>query len=803
MGAILNRRQFISLSAASAAALKVKPVPGVTLPGVPGKDGEIGGFPRSNYTPFGYLDNPWHTWDTHRSGILRSLPGIGFALYYPAGPGGYFDFPRDEVYEAHLRLGFRIGRRTYLFPDHFERGQLDAVHHSKNLLSYQFAAEGVVVRSTFLQVSEDALGVQVELLAGSTRERVQVLACHGYRLGPAEWWGKDGLAGGYDVAADAIWIRPFAAGTVCALTGDIRSSSRFLGDREASMEGWLDGRTDLGSRLAYYPDPLYGGLRYDIDVEPGSRSGVRVVMARGANKAAVLKVARTSLNSVASGIAEKERDDALFWSRAPQLAGDWPAEWKHGWVYDFETLRMMVRRPIGLYKHTWDAMQIQAPRNVLAETSLDMWALSYADPEAAKAVFLGQFLDALDPNVPCMREDGVMNMVAADGSECGTAISWCFPFFCAASIFYRTHDTEWLQKVYPGLASLLRWTLVNRMDSGGFLVGKCSWETGMDTSRRFLIRQPTGGETVEFLRLVELQAAASQAGRILEQFCRFVSDNGSMEEWKNVRETFAAKTQELWNGNWFHDFDTRTMKLVTDTPADPAQAAPVFCEVASDEQKKLVLPRLREMYENSCTVQNERDYNVPNPLHWSSFLLPFLESVWAAGDRELAAQVVAATASRIYKSMNRRAHLAPSGANPYENLGWPGVSCEIWGCQGAFGGEGYGWGAVMPAHIIRCILGFRETAHPNRLLICPNFPSLLANAGREFGIRGLHYGTGRLNVSLTLVNQRRIIVRLGGAAGISVRAVRDKEGRATGMKRGEGEWEFGTRNGSTNEVELS
>jgi len=39
------------------------------------------------------------------------------------------------------------------------------------------------------------------------------------------------------------------------------------------------------------------------------------------------------------------RDD-WFWSQAPRLEGDFPQHWKHSWVYDFETLRMMVRRQL-------------------------------------------------------------------------------------------------------------------------------------------------------------------------------------------------------------------------------------------------------------------------------------------------------------------------------------------------------------------------------------------------------------------------------------------------------------------------
>jgi hypothetical protein len=81
-----------------------------------------GGFPLSNYTPYGYLDNPFHCWNLHRSGVLRSSPGIGFGFYYPAGPGGYFDFAKNGVYEAHLRLGFLIkdvgiGTPRTLHPD--------------------------------------------------------------------------------------------------------------------------------------------------------------------------------------------------------------------------------------------------------------------------------------------------------------------------------------------------------------------------------------------------------------------------------------------------------------------------------------------------------------------------------------------------------------------------------------------------------------------------------------------------------------------------------------------------------------
>src|ERR1035438_127367 len=94
---MMNRRQLIAMLAAASASLKTRSslAEAVSLPAFdPGAlpdssvrpdSGAKAGFPPSDYTPFGYLDNPWHTWDMHRSGVFRSLPGIGFGLYFPAG----------------------------------------------------------------------------------------------------------------------------------------------------------------------------------------------------------------------------------------------------------------------------------------------------------------------------------------------------------------------------------------------------------------------------------------------------------------------------------------------------------------------------------------------------------------------------------------------------------------------------------------------------------------------------------------------------------------------------------------------
>jgi hypothetical protein len=754
-------------------------------------------FPLSDYTPYGYLDNPFHCWNLHRSGILRSSPGIGFGFYFPAGPGGYFDFAKNGVYEAHLRVGFLIDGRPFWTPDNFRPDQLVSSYHSKNLFTFAFTEGSTQVECTFLQIDEDALAARIVVQGqGAKAQSVQLITVVDCRLGGSAWWGRDGLSGSYAPVNDSLWIRSFAAGPVFTLLSDASSEAHFLGENDTDLEAWMASPSNRENGLSYHPHPLRGALSYKLDTVAGAKVEHTIVMARGENRALSYQQARRSLEKVREQFSIKYGEDAEFWRTAPRLEGDWPKHWKHGWVYDLETLRMMVRRPIGLYKNPWDAMQIQAPRNVLAETSIDVWALSYADAEDAKAVFLGQFLDAPSDNVPCMREDGEMNMVAADGSECGTSISWCYPFFCAESIWSRTRDKRWLSEVYPRLGRLLRWTLKERVDAGGFVIGKCSWETGMDTSSRFLIQQPTGGELIEFLRVVELQAAASQAAEILARFSGILGDAASMEGWKKLQQVYAAKTQELWKDDWFYDFDTRNGQLVTSVGKDLGQVAPVFCGVASDDQKSRMRPALRKMYADSMSRHLAPAVDWQDGLHWSSLVLPYLESLRTAGEMELLSQVVQTIAERIYTSMDR--HSVHPGtdkggdAKPAttQKLGWPGVSCEVWGSDGAYGGEGYGWGAVLPAHIIRNLVGFHDPLEAGQLWLSPNLPESFVVAGKVYRVRNLQYAEETLDLAIRVVDSRRVRVEGLWSGSIRTVAVKDAAGTSVALERTDSGWQF-------------
>jgi hypothetical protein len=791
---VLNRRDFcMSILAVPALTSGIS----LAVPAAAEVLGTGNDFPLSDYTPYGYLDNPFHSWNLHRSGVLRSSPGIGFGFYYPAGPGGYFDFAKNGVYEAHLRLGFLINGKQFWSPEDFRPEQLTSPYHTKNLFTFAFAEAGTKVESTFLQVGENALAAKV-VVQSSQPQSVQLVAVLDCKLGGSAWWGRDGLTGNYDQTNDSIWIRSFAAGKVFTLLGDLSSQAHFLGEEETGLHSWFGSSSKVDKGLSYYPKPLYAALQFNLDTTPGAKVEHTIVLAREENAASSYELARDCLGKSREQFAVKYGEDVAFWNTAPRLEGDWPKHWKHGWVYDLETLRMMVRRPLGIYEHPWDAMQIQAPRTVLAETSIDMWALSYADPDTAKEVFLGQFANAPTDSVPCSREDGEMNMVAADGSECGTSVSWCYPFFCAASIWARTRDKKWLSKIYPLMGRFLRWTLLNRIDADGFITGKCSWETGMDASSRFLIQQPTGGELIEFLRIVELQTATSHAAGILDQFAQVLGDSNSRDEWRKIQQVYAAKTQTLWKEDWFYDFDTRKGEAVTSVGRDLGQVGPVFCGIASEEQKQKMRPALRKFYADSLARHLPASEDWQDGLHWSSLVLPYLESLWAAGEMELVSDVIQTIAERIYTSMDRRSIANPSaeGKPPttVQKLGWPGVSCEVWGAQGAWGGEGYGWGAVLPAHILRSLVGFRDPQQPNELPVSPSLPGSFMVAGKAYRVLNLQYGGATLELAIHVLDSKRVRVEGKWSGLLRTVAVKDATGANVALLQTGSTWQFEASN---------
>jgi hypothetical protein len=692
-----------------------------------------------------------------------------------------------------LRLGFRLGNQVYYEEKDFHDAgvELNASHHSKNIFTFTFSISPFRFTVPCFLIGENTLAAIVNLEnTGATEQDVEVYAVERLELGASVWWGRDGVAGYYQSPEDQVVLRSWAAGPVFALKSEVPSSERLVTGDEVELGEWLRGAGSprQGPTASYVPNPLSAGLKCRLRIPAHGAVQCPIYLSRSVNNRQVIEEVHTARAKATNTFQEKRAEDDRFWSRAARLEGDFPAAWKNSWVYEFETLRMMVRRPLGVYKHPWDAMVTNAPRNVLAETSADMWALSYGDVDTAKAVLLGQFQDAIEPSVPCMREDGTMNMVAMDGSECPTSLQWCYPYYCMESVFLRTLDRAWLKELYPYLTAHLEWTLKNRQDRDGWIIVKCSWESGMDASPRFLIRQPRGGELVDFIRLSELQAAMSHAARTMRVFAEVLGKSEDFGRWDRLASTYAEKTRQLWHEGWFYDQDARSgSPIVIPGRREMSQVAPVMCGVATDKQVRAMIPTMRE-YATGRTVRLG-----------ASSAISYLESVWRAGEREFLSRVLYELVDRIYSSMDRRE------VEPEKRLAWPGNTSEGWGARGASGADAYGWGALA-AHIVRSIIGFREGYEPSRswLTLGPNLPEALLANGKSFALRNVRYRGRSFDLHYEARPEGKLRVELLLAEGSGARTLRvaDEAGAAVSVSGGQSKWSFEAKNHAVYRLEL-
>ena len=381
-------------------------------------------FPVDDYTPYGYLDLPGHTRRLRPLGVLRSWEA-GFRWHVPAYAGGYGG--RRETYRAGVRLALdgTLGLS--------ELAGATSPYHSRGLLAQVLRTPRGELRLEHHAVGEHAFRGVVTAMDGSIG-RLALHVAYERLLGAAGDWGESGLVGrsmdgllvlqGFeDGEAVVLWVSDGTYGSdapsVRGITADEAEALAWVrtGAQEAMLGGFV---TSLGDREGH------AALHAVVDLPTGI-GGAEWILARGRT----LTDARAHLDrargSAVSDLARILRSDDEFWSGAPRLLGDWPPHWRRGLVYDLETIRMMVRPPIGIYRHAWDGMQLQSPRVVLAETAMDALVLSWADPVMAQELLLGTFLDAPEPNVPCSREDGSRNMVAADGTVCGTSPAWGSP----------------------------------------------------------------------------------------------------------------------------------------------------------------------------------------------------------------------------------------------------------------------------------------------------------------------------------------------------------------------------------------
>lgn len=764
--------------------------------------------PHHDFTPHGYLDNPYHSWKLNPSGVLRSLPPLGMGWHVP-NLGSYV---RNQFqYTAHLSLGLKIGKTVLITPEDFRRHGCSIVSHlhTKNRFEYTCTVpkHQLTLTARYFLIQEHALGC-ILTLRRTARDSFPVTCYllhqhthnpHTSRLwehglyacdGPQQGSAVLGIASEGDVfvhgarAADGFPLTFEGMGYAVSLD----DASAWAQGQEVARPSITQSQQDTGWQVRTVILPCRVTLRGETG--PAERI-INIVLARGVSQDQSYQHWEAGIEEIARAEAAHRADDEQFWSRAPQLSGDWPDSWRCGWVYDLETLRMVMRPSAGVVSNTFDGMQIQAPRLVLAEAALDALFLSYADPELASEVILTHFESAPHPNLPCMREDGSYNMVADDGQICGTAPEWGYPLWCCQQLWLRSGNLSWLQRLYPGAAAYLRWWLDHRRDAEGWEIYECSWESGQDVSSRFGPQQ-TGGTIIQHLRPVDLQASIAQSAAILASWAEMLSPTHTDETlpnpypadiafWQEIANEFTGKTRLMWRDGWFRDYDS--VARIWSSERDAMHLAPVFCGVAGWGQVEQLRPFLAQPPMHSSGWA---------PLSWPPVVMTLVGAASAAQMPFDAAELAYRYIDASYRSTDSR--------ELDEHGGLPGVTREYrrtitvgkWGEVDYVnaGIEGYGWGALSVHLLIRYLLGLREE-EVGKITIAPMLPQALRRIGATYRVEPIPWGDYVLGIECTVRDAKGYTLRMHCARrGLkqATKAVEHEELRQSGREE-TCEWE--------------
>ncbi|RLE64177.1 MAG: hypothetical protein DRJ47_08280 [Thermoprotei archaeon] len=701
------------------------------------------------FTPFGVLQNVDHVWPKKPSGVVRSLEALRFGWLVNFW---WFITPKNAVYIASLGVAVRVGDKLFHMQKDFEEEgvELYSNYHTKNIISQKWEYEDLVFECAFTLLDGNTL----VCLFTAENKSGEMRTINVYGIGDLSYKGKSMSIGINDEIGCAfislLGKDDYDRRLNLIMSGSLRPKKILFSRSLKETRNITKGGYSPGCRDLHAQNYVAAIMEYMLEIPANSVKKLAIILHRTEDLNGGCKKISKLFNNLREVYEAKVREDADFWEKGVQLVGDWPESWKNGFIYDFETLRMMVFPSRGVFKHKWDIMHVNWPRNVVAEASIDMLMLSYSDPATAKEVLYGLFSDALAPNVPCVHADGTFNMVADDGSRCGTSPAWCLPFYSYLLIYERNGDVDWLRKMYPLWKSFLVWWLEERVDEEGFLHYKCSWESGEDNAPRYGIKGGKGGESIEHIRVVELQAVMAHAARCMRYYAKILG-LGEKEDnyWSKIEEKYKTKLSVLWHHEWYHDYDLKEEDFTPYT--DPLHMTPIFMDLV-DEEKYLHLLRdpqlLLKRFRKSVGV---------NTLDWPSLTYPFFEAVLKASEKTGSLiDFLSDTAFRLVSII----YSAEDSRRLRRNRPLPGVSYEKWEWpELKFGGvEGYGWGAFTIVILLRYLLGFQETLFTDGegFRLYPNLPSKFMSIGGRYGVKNLKYRGLYIDLSYHVLENNKL-----------------------------------------------
>lgn len=701
------------------------------------------------YTPFGILQNPDHVWPQKPSGVVRSLDVLKFGWLVGFG---WSITAENASYIPSLALGIGVNNRFLSGQEDFhkEKIELSSDYHSKNIIRQKWFYHGLAFSASFSLLDSNTIACQIRV---ANEDHCPHTICI-YGISELLYRGKSIIV---KTASQEREIHLQFQGKdqyhrkpTFALISEKKPARALLSASREEIRRAIGGESTENQGEMERRHYAAGILEFRLDLMRQSEDSFVIFLCRSYSPSRAFKIG-VCIDQYQKAMQAKIKEDSEFWKKSSLITGDWPENWTNGFIYDLETLRMMVSPPRGVFRHKWDIMQVSWPRQVMAETSLDMYLLSYADSSLAREVISGLFTDASRANVPCRHADGTFNMTADDGSRCGTSPAWCLPFYHYLLIYERTGNLHWIRKMYPLWKSFIKWWVENRSDSDGYLHYKCSWESGEDNAARFGIARPGGGQLIENIRAVELQAVIAQAAKSMKYYAELIGAGGDIDLWTRMEREYILRLRDLWHDQWFHDYDTSQKSFTPYT--DPLHLTPIIFDLVNENEYRDFLSHPEELlakFKVSTGV---------NALDWPSLTLPFLAAISKAGEkiedlRNYLASKVFALISMIYswEDSPELSLAKPLPGVSYERWKWPQMDSPVT--------EGYGWGAFSIDMILRYLIGFREMPFSNgkEFRLYPNLPGELVSLvqGGALCVKNLRFRDLLFDVQYSLSDRKRL-----------------------------------------------
>jgi hypothetical protein len=703
---------------------------------------KIKNYPEGKYTPHIFLQNPEHQCKTKyfdvEDGVIKTdsdYAGLGF--YFPWADRVYGKNP-DKRFIVTMGFVVSVNNKFYMSKNDIKELALFSKYHTTNLFSYNLDFNNITLQQLFWR-DKTVNGIFSKLdFVKSKNSKI-------YTIIYAE--KVDGIVktilnknSGFIFKTDSVNSFKFSD---IYFNTDKNSINLYIGDSlEELQKNILQKRVSSSNVLQ--KEKIY--LAFETDTDSSFYLGKK----------------NFNLKETPS---QKAVDDSLrnavaieneFYKDFPVLNGDWPEVLKHGWLYDFETTRLCTLPPKGIFKDWWPTWMTQWPRVVLAEGTMDMNRLGYANIDIAKRAVLSVFRDtknsSANDNAPCLFASGYPNMVAKDGEICGTSIAWVLPYYNIYDLYLRCLDKGWIKKLYPYMKKLLGWWLEYRTDVDGWMIYKCTWEAGEDNNPR-IDPEETGSSVIsENIRPVELQACMAHSAEIMIRFCRELSIDKDISLWEKIKKNYAEKLQLLWDPEKvrFRDWNKKTGSFIKETgiknywDEDFTRFSPLSLSAV---QFDLMTAEQTEAMKQEILLYDRVPFNV-----WPSWNFVTMEAASKLNLNQFASEFAYKIIDRVYHE-NDRYDLNIS-------CPLPGHAREYWpvDLKDYEGNHAYAWGAQTASMLIRQIIGIKASDNTMELefILTPSIPKELMIHGKCYSINNFKYRNIKLDINYKILSSNTL-----------------------------------------------